>query len=353
MKNNFKYKFEKKNKKNKVIALVSILLILGFVVFAVNLGKADLSAAKVIKVFLFKITGNEGYIENIKISEIAIIWDIRMPRIITSLLVGIGLAVSGAVFQSLLMNPLADSYTMGVSTGAAFGASIAIYINIFIATEALPVTLFAFLGAFLTLLSVMRIAKFKGHLNSANMIIAGIIVSSILSAGISFIKSASGEQVAAIVQWLLGSMVAKEWSDVVIASSFIFPATLFCYYYSEELNIMSLGDKECQALGIDSDSLRKKLLIAGSLITAICVSVSGIIGFVGLIVPHILRFAVGSDNRVLIPLSAILGGGLLLVADTGARTLMNVEVPVGVITTLLGGPFFIYIFMKRNKSLYE
>lgn len=338
--------------KAKITAILLFIVLILTIFLSVNMGRAGIAVGQLLKIVAGKISGNANLLVGIKESHQAIVWDIRLPRILTAILVGSGLAVSGAVFQSLLMNPLADSYTMGVSTGAAFGAAVAIYLNLFIPGFELSITLCAFAGAFLTLGIVISIARIKGYLNSANLVIAGIIVSSILSAAISFIKSASGEHVAAIVAWLMGSLAARGWNHVAMGLPIITACILVCIYFSEDLNIMCLGEQEAKSLGIDTQKLRKMFLICGALITAVCVSISGIIGFVGLIVPHMLRFSIGSDNRVLLPLSALMGGLLLLLADTGARVLMNVEIPVGVLTTLLGGPFFIYIFITRNKSLY-
>lgn len=342
--------FTKKRYKNKLIALFLVLILFGCILLSINLGRADITIIKTIKILLSKIDSNIA--SGIKESYISIVWDIRLPRIITAVVVGWGLAVSGAVFQSLLMNPLADSYTMGISSGAAFGASIAIFLNLFMQNIHLPVTLFAFVGAIVTLIIVFSIAKINGYINSSNMIIAGIIVSSIFSAGISFLKSLSGESVSAIIYWLMGNLSARSWFHVVLSFSVVAICTIICFIYSNDLNLMCLGDKEAKYLGVDTQKVRIILLICGSMITAVCVSVSGIIGFIGLIVPHMLRFLVGSDNRILLPLSALLGGTLLLLADTFTRTLMNIEIPVGVFTTLFGGPFFIYIFIKKNKSLY-
>ncbi len=320
-------------------------------VVSISLGKADIDIVTLLKIVVGKFFSQESLLQNISQARIAIIWDIRLPRILTAIFVGSGLAVSGTVFQALLMNPLADPYTIGVSTGAAFGAVAAIYYNLFISAFVLPITPFAFAGALFTLLLVIKIATRNGYLSSVNLIIAGIIVSSILSAGISFLKSASGEQVSAIIYWLLGNLAAKTWRQVGLAAPIIGVGTLVCTYFAGDLNILSLGEKESRSLGVDTLKMRRIYLVIASLITAVCVSVSGIIGFIGLIVPHILRFALTSDNRALIPLSAFLGGMLLLLADNVSRVAFNVEVPVGVITTLFGGPFFIYIFISRNKTI--
>lgn len=340
----------RKQAKARIAGLVLLAATVLFALAAVGFGRADISMADAAAVIYGKLTGSQEAYSSINAAQTAIIWDIRLPRILAAIAVGGGLAVAGVVFQALLMNPLADSYTMGVSTGAAFGASVAIYLNIF-AQGGLPVTLFAFGGAVLTLLIVMSMARVKGYVSSANLIIAGIIVSSILSAAISMVKSLAGEQVSAIVAWLIGSLAAKSWDHVVYAWPLILAACFLCYYHAGDLNILSLGDREARSLGVNASRLRTILLGAGALITAVCVAIGGIIGFVGLIVPHMVRMVTGSDNKALIPLCGLTGGLLLLTADTFGRSVGNIEIPVGVLTTLLGGPFFVYIFRLRNKTL--
>ncbi|WP_425059195.1 Hemin transport system permease protein HmuU [Sporomusa carbonis] len=336
--------------KTRVAGVVLLTAIVLFTLAAVGFGRADIGMADAAAVIYGKVTGNPAAYSHLNAAMTAIIWDIRLPRILAAIVVGGGLAVAGVVFQALLMNPLADSYTMGVSTGAAFGASVAIYLNIF-AQGGLPVTVFAFGGAIATLLIVMSIARVGGYVSSANLVIAGIIVSSILSAAISMVKSLAGEQVSAIVAWLIGSLAAKSWEHVLYGWPLVLAACFLCYYYAEDLNIVSLGDREARSLGINASRLRTVLLAAGALITAVCVAIGGIIGFIGLIVPHMVRMLAGSDNKTLIPLCGLTGGILLLVADTFGRSVGNVEIPVGVLTTLLGGPFFVYIFRMRNKTL--
>ena len=342
---------KKRRRKLIFVGVLFVCLIIVITIFSVNLGRADIGILTTVKIILGKVTLQKALLRDLNEARVAIVWDIRLPRILIAMLVGSGLAVSGAVFQSLLMNPLADSYTIGVSTGAAFGAVVAIYLNLFIAEDVLPITPFAFLGALLTLLLVIKIATRNGYLSPTNLIIAGIIVSSILSAGMSFLKSASGEQVSAIIYWLMGNLAARTWQQVTVSIPFMLVGTLVCTYFAADLNILSLGEKESRSLGVNVQKIRRIYLITASLMTAVCVSVSGIIGFIGLIVPHLLRFWLTSDNRALIPLSALLGGTLLLLADNVSRVLFEIEIPVGVITTLFGGPFFIYLFIKKNKAI--
>lgn len=280
-----------------------------------------------------------------------IVWMVRAPRIVLGIIIGAGLSSSGATFQSLLMNPLADSYTIGVSSGAAFGATLALLLNILIPGASFPVILFAFCGAALALLAVLSIASADGSLNSINLIIAGIITSSILSSAISLIKALSGEKVGPIIYWLMGNINSSAWSDVLIAATTIIPAILLLTFLGEKINILSLGEDEALSLGVDVKRTRLVVLLAASLITAVCVTLSGIIGFLGLVVPHMLRFLIGADNRSIIPLSA-LGGGIILVgADTMLRLFHISEIPVGVITTLIGGPCFITIFLRYKRGL--
>jgi iron complex transport system permease protein len=278
-----------------------------------------------------------------------VIIDVRLPRILTAAVVGGALALSGAVFQGILLNPLADPYTLGISAGAAFGASIAILLNIsFMAFYSVP--LFAFLGAVGTLFLVIFLSSGAQRWSSNNLILSGIIVAAILSAGISFLKYVADEQVAVIIFWLMGSFSAKTWSDVWLTALFAGSGALICLYYARDLNLISLGLRSAGSLGVDTRKVPLILLISASLIASACVSVSGIIGFVGLLVPHMVRFITGPDNRKLLPASFLTGAILLLGADTVTRALLPSEIPIGVLTALIGGPVFCFIFYKRQQA---
>jgi len=346
-----KEKLHKNRNKMLIFGLLISLVTVFCVLFFVSKGQAELSFSEVYRVIIGKLMNQPHLFSHIKPYKAAIVMDIRLPRIITALLVGFGLAIAGTVFQSLLMNPLADPYTIGVSTGAAFGAVLAIYLNLYYVTTPVSITLFAFIGALITLGLVLKIATQKGVISTANLVLAGIIVSSILSAGISFIKYASGEDVAAIVNWLMGSLASRSWNHVMIALPLILLGGLICSFFGSDLNAISLGERQARSLGVDVLKVRRILLVAAALITAVCVSVSGIIGFVGLVIPHLLRHGLSTDNRYLIPLSGLTGGLLLLIADNISRLMFVVEVPVGVMMTLIGGPFFISIFIKRNQTM--
>jgi iron complex transport system permease protein len=342
----------KNMRKAQLVGLTLSIVLVLLVILMCYLGEATsvISVDEIIRIIWGKITFQPDLYADIPEGEVAIVWFARLPRILGAVFVGAGLAVSGGVFQSLLMNPLADPYTIGISSGAAFGASIAIYFSVILGTIAIPVLPTAFAGALITLFLVIAIANRSSGMNASNLIIAGIIVSAIMSAGTSFIKSAAGDDVSAIVFWLMGSMVGITWSDILILIPVIIIGCGISFYFANELNLLCTGEENAKAFGVNVKKVRWMLLISASLMTAACVSVSGIIGFLGLVVPHLLRFGLTSNNNNLLPLSALLGGTLLLLADNVSRLLLASELPVGVITTLLGGPFFLYLFIKKEKK---
>jgi len=330
----------------KIIFFLALLLV-PVIIFSTGMGYIKISALDVIKIIVAGINNDKNLLCGINTLFPYVIWEVRLPRILTSAIVGSGLSIAGVIFQGILLNPLADPYTLGISAGAAFGASIALILNLsFLGMYSVP--LFAFMGAVATLVVVMALSSSGGSVSSNNLILAGIIVAAILSAGISFIKYVADEQVSVIIFWLMGSFGSKGWPDVFLTFAFVLVGFGICIFFARDLNIMSLGDRSAFSLGVNTNRVRMTLLVTASLITAVCVSVSGIIGFVGLIIPHLVRFFVGPDSRKLLPASALTGAILLLSADTITRAVLPTEVPIGVLTALIGGPFFCYIFMKRR-----
>lgn len=337
-----------KQKKIGFAGVMIAVVLLCVMLISVGMGSMQIPVMDVLQIIKAHLTGS-NLPANIPENVAVVVWEIRLPRILSSALVGMGLATAGAVFQSLLVNPLADPYTLGVSTGAAFGAALSIYLN-FALGLFIPATFSAFLVALCTLLLVIGIAHRSGGMLSSNLVIAGIIVSSILSSGLSFLKMIAGENVSAIVFWLMGSLSSQNWQDVRLLVPVLLVCGLVCFLFAGDLNVMTMGEENASSLGVNTKLVRFIYLVAGSCITAVCVAVSGIIGFVGLVVPHILRFWLTPDNRALIPLSALLGALLLCLADSATRLLFAGEIPVGVLTTLLGGPFFIFVFLKRRAA---
>ncbi|MBN2899243.1 MAG: iron ABC transporter permease [Clostridia bacterium] len=326
-----------------------VLLIL-LILISVGFGAVKVPFLTTVQLLLGKM-GWPSFAEVTKSYEAAILWDIRMPRVLIGALIGSGLAVAGCIFQAILKNPLADPYTIGVSTGAAFGGTLAIFCNLFLVQSLLPVPLFALAGAGITLMLVMKLSLVDGIRTKSSLILAGIIIGSILSAGISFLKAVSGEDVGAIIFWLMGNLSSKSWLDVLLAVPFIGVGILLANQYAMKLDIMTLGRQEAVTLGVDYDKTSRLYLVIASLLTAICVSVSGIIGFVGLVIPHLIRICVTTKNQYLLPISAIAGGIMLVGVDFLSRVLLPYELPVGILTTLLGGPFFIYIYASRKGGI--
>jgi len=330
------------------IVLLTLLLISAILV-STAMGYIPIPLPAVAKIIVAKIFGNLSLVKGFDEIFPVVIFEVRLPRILTAAVVGAGLAMSGVVFQGILLNPLADPYTLGVSAGAAFGASLAILLNIhFLGTYSVP--LFAFIGAASTLLFVIYLSSSAEGLSSNNLILSGIIVAAILSAGISFLKYVADEQVSIIIFWLMGSFGSKTWTDVALVMTIVCIGFFIFIYYARDLNLMSLGNRSASSLGVDTGRVTLVLLAAASFVAAICVSVSGIIGFVGLLVPHIVRLITGPDNKKLLPVSMLAGAILLLCADTITRALLPSEIPIGVLTALIGGPFFCYIFRKQQTS---
>ncbi len=341
----------RKNRQTRYYCILGLLLLLaGFgIIMSSGMGYIAIPPADIFHILLAKITGNNDNLARIEQNIVFVVMDIRLPRILCSFLVGASLAMSGVIFQGILLNPLAEPYTLGVSSGAAFGAAVALFFSLTFIP--LSVAFSSFIGALITLLIVIRLSSFAGQISSATLILSGVIVGAILSAGISFMKYLADEQVSVIIFWLMGSFAAKSWLDVFLIGLVLLPAMLIAMYYSRDLNIIATGNRASNSLGVDTVRVRKILLITASLLTAICVSSTGIIGFVGLIIPHLLRLVVGPDNSKLIPLSFLGGGILLLFADTITRAILPNEIPIGILTALIGGPVFCVIFRNRQKGL--
>ncbi len=339
--------YRRQRKKALLFACLLIAALLALLLFGVNTGAMAISTGDGARIILSQVTRDVRWLGDIQENAVAVIWRIRLPRILCGMLVGMALSMSGVIFQSILQNPMADPYTMGVSTGAAFGASFALLLNMTCGLM-LPVTPTGLIFALITLRVVIYLSGRGGGLVTGNMIIAGMIVSAFFSSGISFIKMMAGENVSTIVFWLMGSLSAKKWDDVLLLAPVVLVCAGLAIWFADRLNIMSLGEQQALSLGVNVRRTRLLYLLLGAFMTAVCVSVCGIIGFVGLIVPHMLRFWLSADNRLLMPLSGLFGALLLGLADNCARLLGRGDIPVGVLTTLLGGPFFIYIFIKRQ-----
>ncbi|MCH1626418.1 FecCD family ABC transporter permease [Ferdinandcohnia quinoae] len=285
--------------------------------------------------------------------HINIVMNIRLPRVLLAGLVGAALAIAGAAFQGLLRNPLADPYTLGVSSGASVGAVLTIFFNIsipFVGGFTLPVL--SIVCSFLTIICVLAFArKIERSMKVETIILTGIIFSSFLGAIISLMISLTGEELRQIIGWLLGSVSMRGWAYIKIILPFLLIGTVILLVNAKELNAMSFGEERAHHLGVNVQKRKLLILTAGSILTGAAVAVSGTIGFVGLVIPHLARQLWGPDHRHLLPLSIISGGGFLILADLVSRTIISpTELPIGVITALIGAPVFAVILIKRRTE---
>lgn len=283
-----------------------------------------------------------------------ILLQIRVPRVLLAATVGSSLAVSGAIFQGLFRNPMADPYVIGISSGAALGAVVAMLSGFSLAVGGFgAVPLFAFLGGSATILLVYSMARVGRAVPVMTLLLAGIAVSAFLSALVSLLTYFAGEKLHQVIFWLMGGLGGATWQQVKVMVPYALIGYLIVSIFSRELNAMLLGEETASHLGVDTEKVKKILLAGASLLVAAAVSTSGIIGFVGLVVPHFVRLVAGPDHRFLIPASALLGGVLLIATDTLARVIIApTELPVGIITALIGAPLFVYLLKKRKKLRY-
>ena len=281
-----------------------------------------------------------------------ILFGLRLPRIILSILVGAALAVTGVLFQGLFRNPLADPYILGTSSGAALGATLALYYDLnfqIFGLSARP--LFAFAGALLATALVFSLGRHRNYPAVAHLLLAGIAVSAFFAAVTSLMLFFRREEMEKIVFWQMGGFAYARWAEVQVMIPYLAGAFLYSRSLATELNLLLLGEEKAHQLGLAVVPFQRRIVLTASLLVAAAVSVSGPIGFVGMVAPHMVRLFLGPDHRFLLPVSALAGGLLLLVADTLARTLLSpVELPVGVLTSFIGGPFFLYLLHKNRLA---
>ncbi len=321
-----------------ILVLLSLLSVLG----ATGIGRLPISWNTVIAAIAEGLgLAPTGSVER---TPLVVVFGIRLSRVVLSFLVGSALGVAGSVFQGILRNPLADPFTIGVASGAAFGAALAFTLGLgggsYLGLGTIP--LLALLGALGALVLVVTLGRVQGRMRRDTLVLAGIVVATFLSALIALIKALDEEAVSAIVFWVMGSFQGRGWIHVGFSLPYLFIGLYLVASRARELDILTLGEVQARQLGVEVERVRRRLLVGASLLTASAVSVSGVIGFVGLVIPHLVRLTLGASHRRLMVLSSFLGGLALLWSDVMARTLLpgGEELPVGVVTALVGGPFF-------------
>ncbi|HHV15476.1 MAG TPA: iron ABC transporter permease [Gelria sp.] len=330
--------------KRRLTYLLLVVAPLAFIFVSLFLGRYPVSISDVTYILWCKITGTPCSLPDICQT---IVWDIRLPRAILGAMVGGCLSISGAAFQGIFRNPLVNSGILGVSSGAGFGAALAIILFNAIA----PTYIFAFAFGVMAVILSYLIARVYNATPTIMLVLGGVIVSSVFSALISLTKYVADpmDQLPAIVFWLMGSLASARYQDIAIAGIPMVIGICGLLAIRWRVNVMSMGDKEARSLGINPVINKGIVIACATLATAGAVCVSGIIGWVGLVMPHIGRMLVGNDNRVLIPTSLSLGACFLILVDNLGRMLTGSEIPLGILTALVGGPFFVYL-LKRTKG---
>lgn len=349
-----------KLRKNIIARILSGCIILLSILAAalaldISYGETNVPLASVARVIVSHLPFGKGLDREVPETDRTIVLQIRIPRALLAMLVGTMLAMAGAVLQGLLLNPLADPYTVGVSSGAALGAGVAVLVGLDDVFGGFGVPVTAFVFAIAAMAAVYILARSAGRVSVHSFLLSGIVVGSFLWALLSFVIAlASGDPAEAqgrIIAWLLGNFNAPDpWGYVRLATPFALFGLIALFAFARDLNVFSMGEETARHLGLETENLKLAIIGISSLITAAAVAVSGIIGFVGLVVPHMCRRIFGPDHRVLIPTSALAGAILTVLADLASRVVLPPSgLPVGIVTALLGAPFFLHL-LRTSRS---
>ena len=312
------------------------------------LGPSGLSLGEVVRVLVDPETTHAGGAAS------DIVWRIRLPRTLLALLVGASLATSGVVFQALLRNPLADPYVLGISGGAALAGIAMLSLGAALGFGASAVPPAAFAGSVLATVALHAIAGAGGRVSPTNLLLTGVVFNAFASAAIVFLASIAGlTEGARIFLWLIGNLGAAAFDSVGIVALFLVLGLAVSMTLARSLNLLALGDETAEQLGVATEAHKRWLLVATALMVGAAVSVAGLVGFVGLIIPHLLRLVIGADHRLLVPSAALVGGAFLVICDTAARTvLFGRELPVGAITAIVGGPLFLMLLRRHHHKVF-
>lgn len=325
---------------------LSLALLVCMIFFSFLVGRYSVSFPDFMVIFVSQFTGTP---HDLPLVLETVIFKIRLPRVLAAVLVGAALAAAGATYQSLFRNPLASPDILGVSAGAGLGAALAIFLSLPVGAIQLMAFVFG-LGTVLTVYVISRMVR--GHDPILVLVLAGVVIGTLAGSCISLLKYLADpyDQLPAITFWLLGSLSAVSTSDTLVTLVMVGIGAIPLYLLRWRMNLMSLGDEEARALGANTNALRVTFILAATLITAAAVSISGVIGWVGLMMPHVARLMVGPDFRALLPTSMFLGASYLLGVDNLARTMAEIEIPLGILTAFLGAPFFLWLLSRSGRT---
>lgn len=350
--------FFRRTSRWKLIVLLLVLALIITVIVSLNVGYAQIPFPDILSIIGKQIPFLDSIIDSSLISpqNEAIILQLRLPRILAGVLVGAALAAAGVLYQGVFKNPMADSYVLGVSAGAAVGASLSILSGIgFVFLGLRLVQVAAFFGAISAMFLVYNISRVGSRVPITTLLLCGIAVNFFLFAVVGLLEVIAGDELHAIVFWLVGGFSNVLWRDLWAVLPFVIIGIVAAYFYVRDLNLLAMGEETAHHLGVDVERSKQVLLVLASLLTAAAVSISGLVGFVGLMIPHLTRVVIGPDHRILLPTSAIIGAIFLVICDDLARVVATpfastLELPVGIITMLFGAPFFIFLFKKKKQS---
>ncbi len=330
------------------------LTVLLALMLSVGIGGVNINPVDTVKIIIGKAISPMSFLlDDVDTINLSILWNIRLPRTFLAFLVGAALAVSGAVMQGILKNPLASSYTLGISSGASFGAALVILVGFSIPfASTLTVPVFGLVFGLLTVFLALGIASgIDKSMETNTIILTGMIISLFINALLTLIMALFKGEMQRLLYWQMGSFALKDWSSVLILAPVLILCTLLFIRYSFEMDIASFGDEQALGLGVDLNFVKWFSLSLSSAMTGFAIAFVGIVGFIDLVAPHIARRLFGPAHKHLLPSSALLGGGLMMLSDLIARTVISPsELPVGAVTALIGAPFFVYIFIKRKKN---
>ena len=336
------------NKKKSILSIIIIFIIL---LLGTSIGSSDISLVDTLSIILNK-TLNISLVGNIPAKDISIIWKLRLPRVLLAFLVGGCLATGGSIVQSILKNELASPYTLGVSSGAALGAGLVVVTGItipVIGSFTLP-----FVGFIFGLITVFSVIVFSTKIDKAmsnnTIILVGMVLSLFVNALLTTLTSFFSNDLKTITLWQMGSFAMRGWTYVKLICPFFLIGMIGVLRFTKEMDILTFGEEQAKAVGVDTYNVKRKLFILCAILTGGSVALSGTIGFVDLIAPHVVRKVFGSNHRYVVPMSFLFGGGLMVITDLIARTIVApMELPVGAVTALIGAPFFAYVYFKKGS----
>ncbi len=337
--------------KTKLYILITILICIIVIVMGIGIGSVYVAPQATINIIMNSLFSTP-LLEEVEEAAVSIVWNLRIPRTLLAFLVGGALAVSGSVMQSVLKNPLASSYTLGVSSGASVGAGIVIVTGLsipYLGLFTLPIFGLTF-GLLTVFLAVSFTAKLDKNMSNNTIILVGMVFSLFINAILTLMSSLAKDHLQQLIFWQMGSFSSREWSSVIILFPIVLIGLIVLIRYSRELDLLTFGEDQASSIGVEITKIKWILLGLSAALTGSAISFVGVIGFIDLIAPHVVRRFFGSAHRIVIPMSMLLGGAFMVICDLIARTIISPsELPVGAVTALVGAPFFAYVYFSKRK----